>query len=56
MRRIAEAAGCTTGLVTHYFASKDEILVAALRPSHEAAGARMRAPAGAARGSTRFGA
>lgn len=41
MRRIAEVAGCTTGLVTHYFASKDEILVAALRDVHEAAGRRM---------------
>jgi AcrR family transcriptional regulator len=41
MRRIAESAGCTTGLVTHYFAGKDEILIAALREVHAAAGRRM---------------
>jgi AcrR family transcriptional regulator len=44
MRRIAEEAGCTTGRVTHYFADKDEILVAALRAVHRAAATRM-APA-----------
>jgi AcrR family transcriptional regulator len=41
MRRIAEAAGCTTGRVTHYFDSKDDILVAALREVHHRAGDRM---------------
>lgn len=41
VRRIAEQAGATTGLVTHYFANKDEILVAALRHVHRAAGTRM---------------
>ena len=41
MRRIAQEAGSTTGLVTHYFASKDEVLIAALRHVHRAAGARM---------------
>jgi AcrR family transcriptional regulator len=41
MRRIADAAGCTTGLVTHYFENKDEILLAALRDAHGAAGRRM---------------
>ena len=41
MRRIADRAGCTTGLVTHYYTSKHEILVAALRHVHRAAGARM---------------
>jgi AcrR family transcriptional regulator len=30
MRGIAKAAGCTTGRVTHYFHSKDELLIAAL--------------------------
>jgi AcrR family transcriptional regulator len=30
IRRIAEKANCTTGLVTHYFASKEEILIAAI--------------------------
>jgi AcrR family transcriptional regulator len=41
IRRIAAVAGCTTGRVTHYFGAKDEILVAALRRVHHAAGARM---------------
>jgi TetR/AcrR family transcriptional regulator, transcriptional repressor of bet genes len=41
MRRIAEAAGCTTGRVTHYFDSKDDVLVAALREVHKRAGERM---------------
>jgi len=41
MRRIAEAAGCTTGRVTHYFDSKDDVLVAALREVHRRAGERM---------------
>lgn len=41
VRRIAEAAGCTTGRVTHYFDSKDEVLVAALREVHRAAADRM---------------
>lgn len=37
MRGIAKAAGCTTGRVTHYFHSKEELLIAAL--------ARLRAAA-----------
>ena len=41
VRRIAQAAGCTTGLVTHYFESKDDMLVAALREVHRRAGLRM---------------
>lgn len=41
MRRIAQAAGCTTGRVTHYFDSKDEVLVAALREVHRRSAARM---------------
>ena len=41
VRRIAQAAGCTTGLVTHYFDSKDDMLVAALREVHRRAGQRM---------------
>lgn len=41
IRRIADAAGCTTGRITHYFDSKDDILVAALRAVHVAAAARM---------------
>ncbi len=41
VRRIAEEAGCTTGRITHYFADKEEVLVAALRQVHRAAGQRM---------------
>jgi AcrR family transcriptional regulator len=41
IRRIAEQAGCTTGRITHYFANKDDVLVAALRRVHIAAGKRM---------------
>jgi AcrR family transcriptional regulator len=37
MRRIAERANCTTGLVTHYFASKDELLLAAVERGIDAA-------------------
>jgi TetR/AcrR family transcriptional repressor of bet genes len=43
VRRIAEAAGCTTGRITHYFDAKDDILVAALRAVHLAAAERMAA-------------
>jgi AcrR family transcriptional regulator len=46
VRRIAEEAGCTTGRITHYFADKEEVLVAALRQVHRAAGRRMLAAIG----------
>jgi AcrR family transcriptional regulator len=46
VRRIAEQAGCTTGRITHYFADKEEVLVAALRRVHRAAGERMLAAIG----------
>ena len=46
VRRIAEEAGCTTGRITHYFADKEEVLVAALRRVHQAAGRRMLAAIG----------
>jgi AcrR family transcriptional regulator len=29
MRRVARAAGCTSGLITHYFADKDELVTSA---------------------------
>jgi AcrR family transcriptional regulator len=41
MRRIAQRTGSTTGLVTHYFDSKRDLLLAALRSVHRAAGRRM---------------
>ena len=46
VRRIAEEAGCTTGRITHYFADKEEVLVAALRQVHRTAGRRMLAAIG----------
>lgn len=43
VRRIAAEVGCTTGLVTHYFAEKDELVIGALHHVHSAAADRMRA-------------
>lgn len=42
VRRIAQQAGCTTGLVTHYFAEKDDLIIGALRHVHAAAADRMK--------------
>lgn len=45
LRRVAAAAGCTTGAVTHYFDSREALLAAVLRRAHDAVRARMdRAP------------
>ena len=41
MRRIADHVDCTTGLVTHYFASKDDILLAAIQQMMDKSRARM---------------
>jgi AcrR family transcriptional regulator len=41
MRKIATAADCTTGRLTHYFANREELVLAALRAVYDAAGARM---------------
>jgi AcrR family transcriptional regulator len=41
VRRIAREVGCTTGLLTHYFAEKDELVIGALRQVHGAAADRM---------------
>lgn len=41
LRRIAAAAGCTTGALTHYFPDRATLLIEALRSAHEAAGERM---------------
>lgn len=35
-REVSREAGCSTGVLQHYFTGKDELLVAALRLSHEA--------------------
>lgn len=45
MRRIAQRLGCTTGRITHWFDSKDDILMAVLDElsnSHQAGLARLR--------------
>lgn len=41
VRRIAAAAGCSTGRVTHYFENKNDVLVTALRLVHTQAASRM---------------
>jgi AcrR family transcriptional regulator len=41
MRAVAAEAGCTTGRITHYFTDRDDLLIAALRRAHDAAGLRM---------------
>jgi len=41
MRKIAAEAGCSTGRLTHYFANREEIVLAALRAAYDAAQARM---------------
>ncbi len=49
LRRVAAAAGCTTGALTHYFSDRRSLLVDALRAVHYQAGGRM---AEAARGAS----
>jgi AcrR family transcriptional regulator len=49
LRRVAAAAGVTTGALTHYFCDREALLVEALRAAHFAAGARMRRAVAAAR-------
>jgi AcrR family transcriptional regulator len=41
MRAIADRAGCTTGRLNHYFDSRDDVLLAALRHAHLQAAQRM---------------
>lgn len=41
IRRIADQADCSSGMVTHYFESRELLLRAALRQVHEIAGNRM---------------
>ena len=43
LRRVAQGAGCTTGALTHYFASREDLLRDTLRAVHAAAGERMAA-------------
>lgn len=41
MRKVAEAAGCTTGRITHYFADREALILAALRTSNDATSTRV---------------
>ncbi|MGI5131326.1 TetR/AcrR family transcriptional regulator [Pseudonocardia sp. CA-107938] len=50
MREVAEEAGCTTGMVTHYFDDKQQVLLAALDAVTRAVAARIRAHVRTARG------
>ncbi|WP_422363776.1 TetR/AcrR family transcriptional regulator [Pyruvatibacter mobilis] len=43
MRKVASAAGCTTGRITHYFPDREALVLAALRAANEAAKARTTA-------------
>lgn len=53
VRDIAAEAGCTTGMVSHYFADKDQLLVAALDEVTRTAGRRILECAQAGRGDVR---
>lgn len=50
VRAIARAAGCSTGVLAHYFPDKDALLLHALRLATARTGARMAERAAAARG------
>jgi TetR/AcrR family transcriptional repressor of bet genes len=41
MRRVASAAGCTTGRISHYFSNREELLSSALNAAHDEAERRM---------------
>ncbi|NIJ40322.1 AcrR family transcriptional regulator [Parvibaculum indicum] len=45
MRKVAAAARCTTGRITHYFENREELLLAALRAVYSAAEERLVAAA-----------
>lgn len=45
MRKVAAAAGCTTGRITHYFADREALVLAALTGAYDACAARMAAVA-----------
>ncbi len=52
MRDIASEAGCTTGVLTHYFRGKSELLQFAFDTAVEAAAARMRSIVAGSTGSS----
>jgi AcrR family transcriptional regulator len=41
MRKVAEAAGCTTGRITHYFADREALILASLQTSNLATSTRV---------------
>jgi TetR/AcrR family transcriptional repressor of bet genes len=41
MRRVASAAGCTTGRISHYFRNREELLSSALSAAYDEAERRM---------------
>ncbi len=43
LRRVADAANCTTGRIAHYFEGRDALLVASLRLANSQAAERMQA-------------
>lgn len=43
MRKVAAEAGCTTGRITHYFADREALVLAALRAVYDAAAHRIEA-------------
>lgn len=43
MRKIATAAGCTTGRLTHYFEDREALILAALKASNQITSERVRA-------------
>ncbi|GAA3101981.1 TetR/AcrR family transcriptional regulator [Streptosporangium carneum] len=49
-RAIAREAGYSNGVLTHYFADKDDIMLSALRSSHRRVAERLRAKLGGLRG------
>ncbi|MDF1848065.1 MAG: TetR family transcriptional regulator C-terminal domain-containing protein [Parvibaculaceae bacterium] len=43
LRRVADAANCTTGRIAHYFEGRDQLLIASLRMANAQAAERMQA-------------
>ena len=41
LRNVAKSASCTTGRISHYFSSREELLSSALRMAHKNAALRM---------------
>lgn len=48
LRKVAEAASCTTGRIAHYFADRDELIRSALKAAHSNAASRIETIAQAA--------